>query len=78
MENGLEGRKRGLEKSIKKLLKMFRQKGLDENIDTGARDKCLDKCLNHLDGERQIGETLTYLVKAIGNNPRKVNTSVAK
>jgi len=43
MENGLEGRKRGLEKSIKKLLKMFRQKGLDENIDTGARDKCLDK-----------------------------------
>lgn len=34
---------RGLEKSIKKLLKMFRQKGLEENIDTGARDKCLDK-----------------------------------
>lgn len=26
-----------------RLLKMFRQKGSDESIDIGARDKCLDK-----------------------------------
>lgn len=40
---GLEGRKRGLEKSIKKLYKDVQAERLGENIDTGARDKCLDK-----------------------------------